>query len=445
MKIYLDSVGCRLNQSEIERYARQFRAAGCALVADPHEADYIVLNTCTVTTQADADSRQKARSLARQTANEGRVIYLTGCWAPMAPQEAAALPGVRQVVPNSAKDFLVQAVLSQVHGQPRDSAAVNEADSAGHGVCGARQRTRSFIKVQDGCNNRCTFCVTTLARGASRSLPMDEVLDDVRDALAHGAQEIVLSGVHLASWGQDLPSVASMASASTPLYSLIEAVLTRTSVPRLRLSSLEPWDLDAPFFNLWSEPRLCRHLHLPLQSGCERTLRRMARRTSQRSFAHLVEAARKVSADIAITTDVITGFPGETDEEFRESLAFVRAMSFSAGHVFTYSERAGTPAARMPNPVPHSVRKARNAEMRALFNEASLHYRRRFVNTTASVLWEQASPLAHTWELNGLTDNYIRVYAPSPINLWNEFSQVSLVQVNEDGMAGELLCDRVNI
>lgn len=224
------------------------------------------------------------------------------------------------------------------------------------------------------------------------------------------------------------------------LFDLVEALLRRTETPRLRLSSLEPWDLDKNFFSLWSDSRLCRHLHLPLQSGSARTLRRMARKTTPESFARLVEAARCFAPEMAITTDVIAGFPGETDAEHSESLEFIRQMDFAAGHVFTYSSRPGTAAARMPNLIPIAVRKQRNAELRAVLAESSQRYRRRFVGRELEVLWEATGACGPDgWRLHGLTDNYLRVTALGPERLWNQLSRVRLVELDDEGVSGEIL------
>ncbi len=422
MNVYLDTIGCRLNQSEIEAFARQFRAAGHTLVDSPAQADLVVVNTCAVTRKAVADSRKVIRRAAR--AGAGRVIA-TGCWATLEPQQAAALPAVAEVVPNERKERLVHDLLGV---ETFDLEPV-----AREPLPGARLRTRAFIKVQDGCDNRCTFCVTTLARGAGRSRRVADVIRDVQAALAGGAREIVLTGVHLGSWGRDL-------GADRHLRHLIQAILHHTDVPRLRLSSLEPWDLDADFFALWEDRRLCRHLHLPLQSGCRATLRRMARKTTPEDYAALVQAARQVCPDMAITTDIIVGFPGESDAEFEESLAFVAQIGFAGGHVFTYSERPGTAAARMPDPVPHPVRKARNERMRALFEQSARAYRRRFLGHTLDVLWESAIGLGpQGWRLTGLTDNYLRVTAIAPQHLWNRITPVRLTALDERGLQGTLL------
>ena len=424
MNIYLDSVGCRLNQAEIEAFASQFRAAGHQVVADASKADLVVVNTCAVTKEAASDSRQKVRQAARAGASQ---VVVTGCWASLDPRGAAALPGVKRVVPNLEKDFLVPELLG------RQGPLYEREPLAREPLPGAHRRTRAFIKVQDGCNNHCTFCVTTIARGPGRSRPAADVLADVRAALVGGAQEVVLTGVHLGSWGHDL----------TPrlrLEHLIRTLLAETDIPRLRLSSLEPWDLDESFFSLWQDTRLCRHLHLPLQSGSGTILRRMARKTTPESFARLVEQARAVMPDVAITTDVIVGFPGEGEAEFRESMEYVRELGFAGGHVFTYSERPGTAAARFPNQVPPEERKERNARMRAVLAQAARSYQARFLGAELEVLWEATDAYGpEGWRLRGLSDNYLRVSAYASQPLWNQICRVRIERLAPDGLAGRLL------
>jgi len=294
-----------------------------------------------------------------------------------------------------------------------------------------RQRTRAFIKVQDGCDNHCTFCITTVARGEDRSRPLTDVIADVQSALDGGTKEIVLTGVHLGSWGQEW---------NTHLRELVKVILTDTDTPRLRLSSLEPWDLEADFFQLWENERLCQHLHLPLQSGCEATLRRMARKTTPASFRDLVAAARQIMPDAAITTDVIAGFPGETDEEFAESLEFIREIDFAGGHAFTYSPRPGTAAARLGGQNRPEVRKERNAILREIFEEGAKAYRQKFLGQNMSVLWESITQLnGQGWQMEGLTGNYLRVKANAPQPLWNEVSLVKLLNADENELLGQIL------
>ena len=430
MKIYLDTIGCRLNQSEIETYARQFRARGHTLVSSPAQADLVVVNTCTVTAAAASDSRQKIRQAARLGAAQ---IIATGCWATLNPQEAASLPQVSRVVLNSTKDRLVHEFLQISDENLDDEVAEREP------VPGRRSRTRAFLKVQDGCDNRCTFCITTLARGPGISRPIPQVLTEVRAAQGaglradHGAREIILTGVHLGSWGHDF-------SPPQQLRHLVKAILDETDLPRLRLSSLEPWDLDRDFFVLWENPRLCRQLHLPLQSGSAATLRRMGRKTTPQAYAGLVSQARAAIPGVAVTTDIIVGFPGEDEAEFAESLDFVRRMQFAGGHVFTYSARPGTAAARMPDQVPYLVRKERNEKMRLALAESSNAFRRDFLGHELHVLWESATLLSPgNWALDGLTDNYLRVGATSHDPLHNRISPVRLTALSADGLSGDIL------
>ena len=422
MKVYLDTIGCRLNQSEIESMARQFRAAGHEIVATAEGADMAVVNTCAVTTQAAADSRGAVRRIARAGVDE---IIATGCWATLQPEKAAALPNVLRVVNNAQKEALVPELLNL----PAESFDLEPI--AREPLPGLHQRTRAFIKVQDGCDNHCTFCITTVARGEGRSRPLADVIADVRSALDGGTKEIVLTGVHLGSWGQELDA---------HLRELVKAILTHTDTPRLRLSSLEPWDLDEDFFQLWEDERLCQHLHLPLQSGCASTLKRMARKTTPASFRDLVAAARQIMPDAAITTDVIAGFPGETDDEFAESLEFIREMNFAGGHAFTYSARPGTGAARLGGQVRHEVRKERNAILREVFEDGAKTYRQRFLGQETSVLWESVTQMnGQGWQMEGLTGNYLRVTASAPQPLWNEISEVKLNNLAQDKVEGEII------
>jgi threonylcarbamoyladenosine tRNA methylthiotransferase MtaB len=261
-----------------------------------------------------------------------------------------------------------------------------------------------------------------------------DVLLDIQSAIDGGAKEIVLTAVHLGSWGYDFGS---------HLKDLIKAILRETDTPRLRLSSLEPWDLDGNFFSLWENPRLMPHLHLPLQSGCESTLRRMARKTTPESFRALVAEARKVIPDVAITTDIIAGFPGETEEEFAESLAFVREMNFAGGHVFTYSPRPGTGAAKMKGQVRPEVRKRRNHILRQALDESETSYRQKFIGQTMPVLWESTSEMGEWgWQMEGLTGNYLRVKAFAPSPRWNELDEVRIQKSEFDALKGVILNTR---
>lgn len=426
MRVYLEATGCRLNQSEIEMLARQFQRAGHELVGEASQADLCVVNTCAVTAEGARSSRNLIRRIAR--ANPAISIVPTGCYAQIAPEVVAALPGVSRVIDNQQKDRLVSVLL----GQDEPDEPYEQEPLQRDLLPGLLGRTRTFVKVQDGCKNRCTFCVTAIARGRERSRSADVIVQEIAHLTAQGYPEAVLTGVHLGAYGRDQGERDGLAR-------LVRRILNETPVRRLRLSSLEPWDLDTEFFALWDDPRLCRHLHLPLQSGCDATLRRMGRRTSQAAFRALVEHLRSQIPDVAITTDIIVGFPGETEAEFEESLAFVRALGCLKLHVFRYSRRPGTAAARMPGQVPPEVARERSARMLAVSEEGAQHFYARFIGRSMPVLWEQVAEVSEAGFCNtGLTDNYIRVDSWSPQVLTGTIVSARLERVAEAGMIGAL-------
>ncbi len=400
---YVEALGCRLNAAEMADLALRLIGAGCRRVDDPAQADLILLNTCAVTAQAARKSRHRLRTLHRR--NPRAEIAALGCWVTEAPQLAAAQPGVRWALTNAEKPRAAQRLL----GEDVEEVAAWSPQRTG--------QTRLFLGVQEGCDSHCTYCITRLLRGRGRSRPPAEVVALIRRAVEAGAQEVVLTGVSLGAYGHDLGMRSGLAR-------LVEAILRETALPRLRLSSVEPWDVDEALLALWSEPRLCRQLHLPLQSGCDATLKRMGRRITTAAFARLVERARAISPEIAITTDLIAGFPGETEAEFAQTLAYVEAMAFARLHVFPYSEREGTAAARLPGALPVAVRRERAAQLRALGARMAAAYRRRFVGREVRVLWERRNA-AGLWR--GLSDNYLEIVAASEAALHNRITAARIV------------------
>lgn len=428
MRIYLESLGCRLNFSEMETLGRDLTAAGHCVVPAAEEADVCVLNTCAVTGEAARKSRQWTRRLAR--ANPDARLAITGCYATLEPEDAAALPNVGLVVDNRRKELLAELLQPwsvELDGQQWLRLEPETPAQTAH-------RTRAFVKVQDGCNNRCTFCIVTVARGEERSRSVASLVEEVRRLVDEGYQEAVLTGVHLGGYGSDL---------GVDLHGLVEAILRETDLPRLRLSSLEPWDLQPRFFDLWraSDGRLCPHLHLPLQAGCDRTLKRMARRTRSDEFRALVQGARERIPDLVVTTDMIAGFPGETEADFDESLRFAEEMAFAHIHVFPYSARAGTAAASFSGQVPVEVRRARVAALEAAARRSGDAVRRSFVGSTRPVLWETGQPAGDGAVWSGLTDNYLRVQAtaPSGVDLENRITPTRLTAVSDGCLDGQVL------
>ena len=416
MTVYLASVGCKLNQSEIETLACRFIARGHQVVATPEEADVCVLNSCVVTHVAARKSRQAARRLRRR--NPAARLVVTGCYAEVAPDDLVA----DLIVGNADKDRLVEHLLGEGHPASFPGPLFLSPSLP-------QSRARAFVKIQDGCDNHCTFCIIRIARGPQRSRPRADVLAEVQARVEAGYQEVVLTGVHLGGYGHDHGQPPR-----DSLWGLIEAILSQTGLRRLRLSSIEPWDVTPDIFRLWRDPRLCRHLHLPLQSGSDGILRRMGRRYTAAEFADLVEAARAIIPGVAITTDIIVGFPGETDAHLAESLAFVERVGFARGHVFPYSARPGTPAASLPDHVPPSEKQARAARMRFVVRHAAAQFQEQFIDQTVEVLWENRRN--GLWR--GLTDNYLRVLARSDKDLAQRITPVRLVTLTDDGFHGVL-------
>ena len=427
MKIHLHTIGCRLNQAEIETMARQLQAGGHTVVADAAEAVTIILNTCAVTAEAARDARHLTRRFNR--ANESAQIVLTGCYATLAPDVVAALPGVGRVVVNADKERLPLLIDPAL---PADAPVFDLEPIAREAQPGSYGRTRGFIKVQDGCDNRCTFCVTTVARGAGRSRRLADIVAEVGRFAVAGYGEVVLTGVHLGSYGRDLGRPAG-------LRELVAALLADTDIPRIRLSSLEPWEIAEGFFRLWENPRLMPHLHLPLQSGSDRVLRRMARRTSRADFRALVDEARAHIPDLSVSTDIICGFPGETDADFAETLEYAETTGFSRIHAFSYSPRPGTAAARMPGQLPGPVKRERTGRLIDLGEQLSLAFHRRYEGATRPVLWETATGANADGLLwAGYTDNYIRVSAVGPADLMRRVTPVRLADARPEGMQGAI-------
>ena len=424
MRVFFDTVGCRLNQAEIEHLAAQFRAAGHLVIDSPEGADLVVVNTCAVTAAATSDSRQKARQ-AHQ-AGAGRIV-LTGCWATLEPDKARALPGVSDVISNLDKMNLPLQVMES------GSLDFDKEPIARQSLPGAHSHTRAFIKAQDGCDNFCTFCITRVARGRGQSVPKEQVLEDILQAERGGVREVVLSGVHLGSWGKDTGQ-------NETITDLIAFLLEKTRVDRIRLSSIEPWDLDHRFFELWQNPRLCSHLHLPLQSGSAGVLKRMARHTTPDEFSSLVKMARTLIPGVSITTDIIVGFPGESEDEFAESLEFVRQMNFNGGHVFRYSLRENTAASKLPDRVDGKTAKERAEKMHEVIKTSEASHLAACIGRDVKVLWEGSGKQdAEGWTLHGLSEQYIKVEARAETNRWNHIDTVKLEVVINDGSGGKIV------
>ena len=393
MRIHLHTLGCRLNEAELETWSREFRARGHQIAATPDDADVLVLNTCAVTSEAVRKSRKLMHRSHRSNPNAKLVV--SGCYASLDPAETAQSIGVDLVVGNHEKDRLVEIASRELdlHAMPESATLPGENSLL------ARGRQRAFIKVQDGCRYQCTFCVVTLARGAERSRPVGEVVDEINRLHGEGINEAVLAGVHIGGYGSDTGS---------DLHRLVATVLRETDIPRLRLGALEPWDIPEPFWTLFDNPRFMPHLHLPLQSGADTVLKRMARRCKTEEYLRIAERARAAAGDFNLTTDIIVGFPGETGEEWQQTLSLTEAIGFGHVHIFAYSQRPGTRAAAMPDPVPRAVIRERSRVLHELAAEAKRRNLERYVGRAFPVLVEgRRDDGTGLWE--GYTPNFLRV------------------------------------
>ena len=421
MRVQLQTLGCRLNEAELQGWARDFTAAGHTLVQGDGEADLVVFNSCAVTAEAVRKSRQLIRRVRRRSP-DARLV-LTGCYGTLEPAEAAARLGVDQVVDNRDKDCLVSLV----------DPAAKRADHIWQGASPwlARGRERAFVKVQDGCRYRCAYCVVTLARGEERSRPVVDVVQEINGLHASGVNEAVLTGVHVGGYGSDIDS---------SLVELVSALLSDTDLPRLRLASLEPWALPDALLELFANGRLMPHLHLPLQSGSDAVLQRMARRCRRDDFLRLVERVRAAVPEINITTDVIAGFPGEGTADWRQTVDLVEQVGFGDLHVFPFSPRDGTRAADLQDQVPESERAARARELLTV----GARLRRRRLNSqlgrTRQVLLEGGG---RGGTGGGYTPDYLRVALEHPVApvLRGMIHDVQLLEISEDGtnLRGELV------
>ncbi|MGD7033418.1 tRNA (N(6)-L-threonylcarbamoyladenosine(37)-C(2))-methylthiotransferase MtaB [Methylotuvimicrobium buryatense] len=396
MYVHLKTLGCRLNEAELETWAQAFQQKGHQITRQAENANLIVINSCAVTQDAARKSRQLIRRIHR--ANPAAKLVVSGCYATLNREEAEQLMGVDLVIGNQDKESLVAKTLTELNmdSMPAMSTEPGEVSLFSRG------RQRAFIKVQDGCRYRCTFCIVTVARGEEKSRPIREIVDEINTLYSQGINEAVITGVHLGGYGSD---------SDQSLSDLIKAILSDTEIPRLRLGSLEPWELPNDFVELFDNPRLMPHLHLPLQSGSDSVLRRMARRCKTEEFNEIVTGLRTAVPHFNITTDIIVGFPGETEQEWHESFDFIENTGFGHIHIFAYSRREGTKASTLPNQIPEAVKKQRSRELHELTETMKRQFQSENIGRTTPVLWEsQTEPLDNgKHRIFGYTPNYLRV------------------------------------
>ena len=412
---HVENFGCRATQADGASIERQLLDRGLQRAGNADDAEFVILNTCTVTASADQDARAAIRRIHRE--NPQTKILVTGCYAQRAPQELSELPGVSLVVGNSHKHELasyVSPLIGHTGFIPLTSVGTSDASPIVVGdifahtelmaapvfESGSFEKTRPNLKVQDGCNNRCSFCIIPYVRGKSRSLKLDQVLREVDGLITNGYREIVLSGINLGRWGRELTPRTNFAA-------MLRTILDRTAVEKIRVSSVEPMDWTNEVIELVaSSPRICKHAHVPLQSGSDRILRKMHRKYRPWHYADRIERIRRAMPDAAIGADVMVGFPGESDDDFEQTRAFIERLPFTYLHVFTYSSRPGTPSAEMPDQVPVQVARERNRVLRELIAVKKREFMESFVGRELEAITLTHYDGEYT---EALTDNYLKL------------------------------------
>ncbi len=420
------TLGCKVNQTETAALQQLFVAADYQLVPFDGHADVYVINTCTVTQLSDRKSRQMIRRARR--ANLASVIVVTGCYAQVSPDDVLKIPEVDLVIGTHARGRLPELVEEAKKGrlncvvplaEKEEFEALPVAQKAG--------RKRAFLKIQEGCRQFCSYCIVPHARGSLCSRPLEETVVEVKRLAKQGFHELVLTGVHLGSYGTDLPGEIALSDLLGQLASL-------SGIRRIRISSIEPTEITPELVEVMQEnPSICRHLHIPLQSGDNLVLRRMNRKYDAIEFLQLVRWLRAQLPGIALTTDVMVGFPGETEEQFQRTLSLVEKSAFSRVHVFKYSPRNGTPAASFPEQVTPALKEERSKRLTALGHSLSIAFRQQFIGKTVDVLFEET---AGKGKLAGLTEHYVRVTACAPVVFLGEIAAVTVGGEQRDGLYG---------
>jgi threonylcarbamoyladenosine tRNA methylthiotransferase MtaB len=425
------TLGCKVNQYETEAMIESFENAGYEAVEYTEYADVYIINTCTVTNMGDRKSRQVIRRALEL--NPDACVAVVGCYSQIAPKEVLEIPGVSLVVGTNERSRIVELVEYAMEKEEKlnmvnDIMEVREFEEMS--IKNYKSRTRAFLKIQEGCDQYCTYCIIPYARGHIRSRKPESIIAEVRELAESGFKEVVLTGIHVASYGKDL--------GDTSLIEMIEKVHQVDGVERIRMSSVDPNVMTEEFIvRIKKLPKICRHFHLSLQSGCDETLKRMNRKYTTEEYKRVVGRLREVFDGVAITTDLIVGFPGETEEEFQETAAFIEEISFSAMHVFKYSPREGTPASRYQNQVKPQVKDARSKLITSIAKKNEEKFKKSFIGSCRSVLYEQ--PIDEKDSLyEGLTDNYIRVVSESQCDIKGKIIETTLLTLKEDYMVGKI-------
>ena len=420
------TLGCKVNQFETADMIEQLKAAGWQLVPFSAEADLYLINSCTVTARSDAESRRLIRRARR--ANPRARVVATGCYAQVAPNDLQALPELDLVLGNEEKHDLV---LHLEQGKHQVTDLTSLKASGPLRLTSFAEHTRAFLQIQNGCETGCSYCIVPIARGPSRSVPPQEVLEAVSRLVATGYQEVVFTGIHMGAYGLDL-------SPRSSLTALVQLLEDQSTIPRLRLGSIEPNELTDELLALFTRsPRLCHHLHIPLQSGSDSVLQRMGRGYDTSFYANRITTAAKLLPDAFIAADLIAGFPGETEQEFSDTCAFVAALPLADLHVFPYSIRPGTKAAAMPGHLKPGIIKERAEQLRRLAAEKRAAFQQRFINKPLPVLGQRHNQATN--RIIGLSRNYLEICYPGSAQLLNQEVVVQIDGLEQDILTGNTI------
>jgi threonylcarbamoyladenosine tRNA methylthiotransferase MtaB len=433
-KVAFHTLGCKVNQYETEAMEEMFEEAGYELVEFTKPADIYIVNTCTVTNIADKKSRQML-SKARKN-NDKAIIVAVGCYAQMAKEKLLNDNNIDIVIGSNNKNKVVELVEKYIH----DGTKMNIVEDIGKTteyenilITKVNDKTRAYIKIQDGCNQFCSYCIIPFTRGRIRSREATDIIQEVKNLATKGYHEIVLTGIHIASYGKDL--------VDTTLINLLIELNKIEGIYRIRLGSLEPNLITEQFMNELSKlTKICPHFHLSLQSGCDTVLKRMNRKYTTDEFFEKVNIIRKTYNSASITTDIIVGFPDETDEEFMETISFVNKIKFANIHVFKYSQRDGTKAAKMPNQIAPSIKATRSNILGKDKEKLQHNFLKHFINREVEVLFEEDIIIDGKRYLYGFTDNYIRVRINSNKDLKNKLINTKVKSIEN----GILIVDNLN-
>lgn len=429
-KVASHALGCKVNQYESEAIAELFAQKGYEIVDIDEWADIYIINTCTVTNFGDKKSRQLIRKVKRQ--NPEAVVAAIGCYAQTAPEEIKNIEGVNLIIGTKGRKDIVDLVESYVPEMGVVSTVgqiAKEREFEHLTISKLADRTRAYLKIQDGCSQFCSYCIIPYARGPIRSRDPEDIMDEVKVLAENGFKEIILTGIHVASYGKDLKGVT--------LLDVIKRVQEQEGIERIRFSSVEPNIVTEEFASELSKlDKVCDHFHLSLQSGCDRTLKRMNRKYDAAGYERAVEILRKYFPNVAITTDIIAGFPDETDEDFEKSLEFAKKIGFAKIHAFPYSPKRGTPAAVMPNQILNAVKNERTSRLIEASDRMADEFIKSFEGRVMPVLYERE--IEHNI-YEGYTTNYIRVLSESSENIKNKILDTEIVSSEDEKAIGRIL------